>query len=136
MTDTISRGRRSENMRQIRSQDTQPELRVRSLVHRLGYRFRLHRRDLPGRPDLVLPSLKKVIFVHGCFWHQHRKCIDCRTPKSNTTYWLSKLEKNKDRDKINRLRLTKLGWRSLVVWDCETSDKEVLSRKIGAFLTS
>ncbi|MFZ0479479.1 MAG: DNA mismatch endonuclease Vsr [Terriglobales bacterium] len=132
--DRLTIARRSENMRRIRSEDTKPEIRVRSLVHRMGYRFRLHRRDLPGRPDIVLPSLSKIIFVHGCFWHQHRGCIDGRLPKSNSSYWLPKLERNKKRDKSNRTRLTRLGWESLVVWDCETTDEVRLNRLLKQFL--
>jgi DNA mismatch endonuclease (patch repair protein) len=121
-------------MRRIRSADTKPELAVRSLTHRLGFRFRLHRRDLPGRPDLVFPSKRKVIFVHGCFWHQHRGCVDGRTPKSNSDYWLPKLANNKKRDRKNRARLTRLGWKCLVIWDCETRDPKELKRQLEAFL--
>ena len=134
LMDTISRRRRSENMRRIRSADTKPELVVRSLTHRLGYRFRLHRRDLPGCPDLVFPSKRKVIFVHGCFWHQHRRCIDGRTPKSNTAYWLPKLGDNKKRDKRNRSRIARMGWKCLVIWDCQTGDRTKLNRQLKAFL--
>lgn len=132
--DTISRRLRSENMRRIRSANTKPELIVRSLTHRLGYRFRLHRRDLPGCPDLVFPSKRKVVFVHGCFWHQHRGCIDGRPPKSNTDYWLLKLANNKKRDKRNRSRLLRLGWKSLVIWDCRTADEKNLKERLRAFL--
>jgi DNA mismatch endonuclease, patch repair protein len=123
-------------MRRIRSANTKPEIVVRSLAHRLGYRFRLHRRDLPGRPDLVFPSRRKVIFVHGCFWHQHRRCIDGRTPKSNTDYWLPKLANNKKRDKKNFSRLSKLGWQSPVIWDCETGEEKKLKHRLRAFLNS
>jgi DNA mismatch endonuclease (patch repair protein) len=94
----------------------------------------LHRRDLPGRPDLVFSSSRKVIFVHGCFWHQHRGCIDGRTPKSNTTYWLPKLANNKKRDKKNRSRLATLGWKSLVIWDCQTGDGGKLEQQLRTFL--
>lgn len=132
--DTISHLRRSENMRRIRSTDTEPEMAVRSLVHRLGYRFRLHRGDLPGHPDLVFPSLRKVIFVHGCFWHQHRRCADGRLPRSRESYWIPKLESNRERDKKHKTKLRGLGWRILVVWDCETSDEVELLRKLGKFL--
>src|SRR5208283_2172112 len=123
-------------MRRIRSANTKPELTVRSLAHRLGYRFRLHRRDLPGRPDLVFPSKRKVIFVHGCFWHQHRGCIDGRTPKSNTPYWLPKLANNKERDRKNRSRLARLGWECLVIWDCQTEDGKKLEQQLRALLDS
>jgi DNA mismatch endonuclease, patch repair protein len=121
-------------MRRIRSANTKPEMAVRSLAHRLGYRFRLHRKDLPGRPDLVFPSMQKVIFVHGCFWHQHRSCVDGRTPKSNTTYWLPKLGNNKRRDKRNRSQMAKLGWKYLVIWDCQTGDQAKLKRQLKTFL--
>src|ERR1700686_2347328 len=116
--DNLSRERRSENMRRIRSANTKPEMVVRSLAHRLGYRFRLHRRNLPGCPDLVFPSKQKAIFVHGCFWHQHGVCSDGRLPKSNTGYWSPKLANNKKRDKKNRARLAAMGWKCLVIWDC------------------
>jgi DNA mismatch endonuclease (patch repair protein) len=132
--DSISRRRRSENMRRIRSANTKPELVVRSLAHRLGYRFRLHRRDLPGCPDLVFPSKRKVIFVHGCFWHQHRGCIDGRIPKSNISYWIPKLANNKKRDKKNRSKLTAIGWKCLEIWDCQTGDSRNLTRLLRAFL--
>jgi DNA mismatch endonuclease, patch repair protein len=121
-------------MRRIRSTNTNPELAVRSLAHCLGYRFRLHRKDLPGRPDLVFPSKRKVIFVHGCFWHQHGGCIDGRKPKSNTAYWSPKLTRNRERDKKNRSRLTRAGWRSLVIWECQTADHEKLGRQLRTFL--
>ena len=121
-------------MRRILSANTKPELVVRSLAHRLGYRFRLHRRDLPGRPDLVFPSKRKVVFVHGCFWHQHGSCIDGRAPKSNTNYWLPKLTNNKKRDGENRSWLERLGWKSLVIWDCQTGDGKRLKQQIRAFL--
>ncbi len=126
--------RRSENMRRIRSRDTKPELMVRSLVHRMGYRFRLHRKDLPGCPDLVFPSRRKVIFVHGCFWHQHGRCIDGRLPHSRTSYWIPKLLRNKRRDKLSRDQLRRSGWRSLVVWDCQTANGEKLQKRLVRFL--
>jgi DNA mismatch endonuclease (patch repair protein) len=132
--DTISASRRSENMRLIRSKDTKPELLVRSLTHRLGYRFRLHRKDLPGHPDLVFVSSKKIIFVHGCFWHQHSRCVDGRLPKTRKSYWTPKLQRNKQRDKQNRAKLKRRGWRYLVVWDCETLNREALQRRLVEFL--
>jgi DNA mismatch endonuclease (patch repair protein) len=121
-------------MRRILSANTKPEMAVRTLAHRLGYRFRLHRRDLPGCPDLIFPSKRKAIFVHGCFWHQHRRCIDGRTPKSNTGYWSPKLANNTKRDKKNRRRLIAMGWAYLVVWDCQTGDIDKLCRQLIAFL--
>jgi|SRR5271156_5093510 len=132
--DTISSARRSENMRRIRSKDTRPELLVRSVIHRMGYRFRLHRRGLPGCPDLVFPAMRKAIFVHGCFWHQHRGCVDGRLPKSGTSYWVPKLLKNKERDKRSLAKLRRAGWIGLVVWDCETSDRQRLEARLRKFL--
>ena len=134
--DSISPTRRSENMRRIRSKDTKPEVTVRSLVHRLGYRFRLHRSDLPGRPDLAFPGLRKLIFVHGCFWHQHTSCADGRMPKSRKSYWVPKLRGNTERDKGHRARLQKLGWDVLVIWDCETTNLDKLNAKLRKFLSS
>ena len=104
----------------VRSTDTTPERVVRTLVHRLGYRFRLHRRDLPGCPDLVLPAHRTVIFVHGCFWHQHRCRRGRRAPQTNRAYWEAKLARNKRRDRRVRDQLRRLGWRVLIVWECET----------------
>jgi len=132
--DTISRRRRSENMRRIRSQNTKPELIVRSQLHRLGYRFRLHRRELPGSPDVVFPSRRKVIFVHGCFWHQHGRCVDGRLPKSRPSYWAPKLLRNKQRDKSCRAKLARLGWRSFVLWDCQINNCDKLQKRLVRFL--
>lgn len=106
---------RSENMRRIRSKDTRPEMAVRRIVHGLGYRYRLHRKDIPGKPDLVFPRHRKVIFVHGCFWHQHPGCQDGRLPKSNTSYWGPKLKRNVERDKTALAELSSLGWEVLVI---------------------
>lgn len=125
---------RSENMRRIRSKDTAPEMAVRSLAHRLGYRYRLHRKDIPGKPDLVFPGRRKVIFIHGCFWHQHPGCREGRPPKSNTAYWLPKLERNMERDKDALARLAAAGWDVLVIWECETKDAEILARTLTGFL--
>jgi DNA mismatch endonuclease, patch repair protein len=108
-TDNLSKEKRSWNMSQIRSKDTKPEIIVRSMLHRMGYRFRLHRKDLPGKPDIVLPKYKTVIFVHGCFWHRHKGCKRCTTPSANQTYWLPKLHRNADRDKQNQKLLKKTG---------------------------
>jgi DNA mismatch endonuclease (patch repair protein) len=134
--DTISRRRRSENMRRIRSKGMKPELIVRTLVHRMGYRYRLHSEDLPGKPDLVFRTLKRVIEVRGCFWHQHRGCIAAHTPKSRLNYWLPKLARNKQRDITNSRRLRALGWRVLVVWECEITNAENLSKKLREFLAA
>ena len=126
---------RSENMRLIRSKDTSPELKVRSLAHRLGFRFRLHRKDLPGKPDLVFPFRKKVIFVHGCFWHGHDCAEGLRKPKSNRSYWIPKIERNQQRDAENINRLRVAGWDVLVVWECEIKAHEHLAQKLIEFLT-
>ena len=127
---------RSENMRRIKSGDTIPEMAVRRLVHRLGYRYRLHRRDLPGRPDLVFPARKKILFVHGCFWHQHavKQCSDSRVPKSNTTYWTPKLKANTERDARNIAALEEAGWKVLVLWECEIATAIDLKARITRFL--
>jgi DNA mismatch endonuclease, patch repair protein len=124
---------RSENMRRIRSKGMLPELAVRSLVHRMGYRFRLHRKDLPGKPDLVFVSRRKVIFVHGCFWHAH-DCKMAHKPKSNADYWAPKLARNRTRDARNIETLTAVGWKSLIIWECETEVDKRLAQRIKTFL--
>jgi DNA mismatch endonuclease, patch repair protein len=124
---------RSENMRAIRGKDTLPEMTVRRLVHKLGYRFRLHRQDLPGTPDLVFPARRKVIFVHGCFWHSHA-CKTGLVPNSNRDFWLPKLRKNKARDRKNLKALLQQGWDSLVIWQCELQDVRAVHLRIRRFL--
>ena len=136
MTDRLSSQRRSANMRAIRSRDMKPELRVRRTLHAMGYRFRLHRRDLPGKPDLVFPGRQKAIFVHGCFWHQHAGCQDGRMPQSNPSYWWPKLTRNKERDTEHLARLITDGWKVLVVWECETGDEGRLRSRLQHFLES
>jgi DNA mismatch endonuclease (patch repair protein) len=121
-------------MRSIRKTDTRPELAVRRLAHRLGFRYRLHRRDLPGTPDLVFPSRKKVIFVHGCFWHQHDCPLGRKKPSANPKYWHPKLARNVARDAQNWERLRALGWDVLVIWECETRDSTLLARRLRACL--
>ena len=120
----------------VRGRDTKPEMRVRRLIHSLGYRYRLHRRDLPGKPDLVFGPRRKAIFVHGCFWHRHPDpaCKLARLPKSRRDFWLPKLEGNRARDERNNAALTEMGWDVLEVWECETSDEELLAKKIREFL--
>jgi DNA mismatch endonuclease (patch repair protein) len=125
---------RSENMRRIRSKGMRPELAVRSLVHKMGYRFRLHRKDLPGNPDLVFVSQRKVIFVHGCFWHSHDDCKSAHVPKSNLDYWGPKLKRNRARDAKSIATLKADGWKTLVVWECETHNEPTLKKRIRAFL--
>ena len=137
MTDTITPARRSENMRRILSKGTKPERIVRGSLHALGYRFRLHRNDLPGKPDLVLPRHRKIVMVHGCFWHGHANpgCVDGRRqPKSNLDYWLPKLARNKARDTATLAALAELGWETMVVWDCETRDRDGLAVRLQAFM--
>jgi DNA mismatch endonuclease (patch repair protein) len=121
-------------MRAIRSKGMKPELLVRRMVHSLGYRFRLHRRDLPGKPDLAFIGRKKAIFVHGCFWHQHAGCREGRVPASNEGYWGPKLRKNVDRDRESVEQLEARGWRTLIIWECELRDAESLQRKLLDFL--
>lgn len=123
--DRLSEERRSWNMSRIRGKDTTPEKAVRSLLHRLGYRFRLHVRNLPGCPDIVLPKYKTVIFVHGCFWHRHRGCKNCTTPTNRREFWVNKLEGNAARDKKHQRALRKLGWKVLIVWECETENSNL-----------
>lgn len=134
MADTISKRHRSWNMSRIRGRDTTPELLVRSNLHRLGYRFRLHRRDLPGSPDIVLRKYNAVIFVHGCFWHRHKGCRFAYTPKSRIKFWSFKFDGNVARDRRNQRALRRLGWRVLVVWECQTSNEARLARRLATFL--
>ena len=136
MADTVSQQRRSEIMSRIRDRDTKPEMAVRRLVHVMGYRYRLHRRDLPGKPDLAFPGMKKAIFVHGCFWHQHEDTV-CRKsslPKTNQEFWLPKLRRNAERDAEQQAQLAVLGWDILVIWECETAKGKGLAERIGSFL--
>ena len=136
MADVFSKERRSEIMRNITPRDSSTELYVRSLVHRLGFRFRLHVRELPGKPDIVLPRLQKIILVNGCFWHSHRGCKKSSIPKSNIDFWKTKLLRNAARDRENRQMLTKLGWEVLTVWQCQLRKPEQLREKIQSFLRS
>jgi DNA mismatch endonuclease, patch repair protein len=130
--DNVSREKRSEIMRAVRRKSTGPELRVRSALHAMGRRFRLHAPDLPGSPDIVFRGLKKAIFVHGCFWHGHVHCG--RVPKTNVPYWRAKFERNRRRDAVVRGRLSKLGWSSLVVWECQLIDLHRLGMRLSRFL--
>lgn len=132
--DVHSKEQRSYNMSRIRSKNTKPEMVVRSLVHRLGYRYRLHQKDLPGKPDLVFSGKRKVIFVNGCYWHMH----DCRygrvIPKTNTEFWQTKRQGNVTRDQLNRERLEAAGWQVLDVWECQVKDTTELEERIQVFL--
>ena len=128
--DIVSREQRSRNMSSIGHKDTQPELRVRKFLHSQGYRYRLHRKELPGKPDIVLPKYQTCILIHGCFWHRH----DCKNgrhlPKSNVRFWAEKLEGNKKRDKRNIRELKKLGWNVVTVWECQTNSQEDIKKNI------
>lgn len=132
--DKLTPERRSANMRRIRSRDTAPEMIVRRLVHRMGYRFRLHVATLPGKPDIVLPRLKRIVEVRGCFWHQHPTCIDSHIPKSRPSYWRPKLRRNQQRDEENGRQLRKLGWTVLVIWECDVRNWKKLSSRLKRFL--
>jgi len=132
--DKLSPEKRSENMRRIRSKGMKPELLVRSIAHRMGYRFRLHARDLPGRPDLVFRSRRKIIFVNGCFWHGHSCKEGRRVPKSNVDYWMQKIAKNKVRDAKNRRKLKADGWSVLTIWECEKEPE--IRQKLRSFLSA
>lgn len=135
MADTLTVAERSECMRRIQGKNTRPEMIVRRLVFSMGYRYRLHRQDLPGCPDLVFPRFKKVVFVHGCFWHSHPGCRRATVPKSNKKYWCSKLEKNRIRDQASQIALQSLGWKAMVIWECEIKNSD-LTEKIRQFLES
>lgn len=134
MTDRVSRSKRSDIMRSVRSKNTGPELRVRKLLFHLGFRFRLHRRDLPGTPDIVFPGRRKIIFVHGCFWHGHKKCRFGKLPKSRVSFWSKKIERNIERDAENINQLKAQGWEVLVVWQCELKNENHLKEKLIGFL--
>jgi DNA mismatch endonuclease (patch repair protein) len=132
--DSLTSAQRSTQMARVKSKDTGPELKVRRLVHRLGYRYRLHRNALPGTPDLVFPKRRKLIFVHGCFWHRHESCALARLPKSRADFWLPKLEGNKTRDARNVDSLVKMGWEVLTIWECELNDLTNVRDSLTNFL--
>lgn len=134
MTDTLTKEQRKRCMAAVRGKDTKPELVVRSLLHRMGYRFRLHRKDLPGNPDIVLPGRHKVIFVHGCFWHQHVNCKYATRPQTRSDFWNLKLDKNVLRDKQVQNKLRRLGWGVMVVWECQLHNTRYLSKRLFNFL--
>jgi DNA mismatch endonuclease (patch repair protein) len=125
---------RSRIMRAVKGKNTTPELVVRRLVFGSGYRYRLHRKDLPGKPDLVFPRLRKIIFVHGCFWHAHTCARGARIPQNNRQYWVQKIQRNAVRDRKNRAALKKLGWEVHIIWECELKDVGKLQSGIGRFL--
>lgn len=134
MADTLSPKERSKRMSLIRGTDSAPEMKLRRLVYSMGFRYRLHVKDLPGKPDLVFPSRRAVIFMHGCFWHRHEGCKLARLPKSKLDFWEPKLEANKKRDLRNQQQLRDMGWRVLVVWECEMVDTTRVSIIIREFL--
>ena len=127
---------RSRIMRSVKGADTMPELLVRSLVHRMGYRFRLHSKNLPGKPDLVFPRMQKAIFVHGCFWHGHNCARGARVPKNNRAYWLKKVAGNRKRDQSSLKRLTAAGWTALILWECDLRNEKGLKAQVHRFLAS
>jgi DNA mismatch endonuclease, patch repair protein len=131
--DNLTKKERSERMSRVLGKDTEPEMTVRRLVHGMGYRYRLHASDLPGKPDLVFPRLGKIVFVHGCFWHQHPGCG--RQPKSRTEFWIKKLSQNRERDLRNQQKLRRLGWRILIVWECQLKQVKLPDR-LSNFLES
>lgn len=130
MVDSVSKEVRSRIMASVRQHNTGPELIVRSELHRLGYRFRLHPKNLVGTPDIVFSRYRTVIFVHGCFWHQHKGCPLAKRPASNTEYWNRKFDENIKRDKLNIRKLRRTGWRVLIIWQCETNNLITLERKL------
>lgn len=125
MADIVSRARRAQMMSGIRGRNTKPELVVRSHLHRAGLRFRLHARNLPGRPDILLPSRRTAVLVHGCFWHRHTGCRFAYTPRTNQAFWRRKFSENVERDRKQLRQLRRLGWRVLVIWECCTSDRKL-----------
>ena len=134
-TDVFSPEKRSSVMRQVKGRDTSPELKVRRALTRLGARYRLHRKDLPGAPDIVLPGRKLAIFVHGCFWHGHDCARGAREPKANAEYWRAKIGRNRARDAAAQARLAELGWRAEVIWECDLKDAGPLEARLRALLS-
>nr|WP_298380691.1 DNA mismatch endonuclease Vsr [uncultured Halomonas sp.] len=134
MADTLSKEARSERMSRVRGKDTKPEMKLRRLVHGMGFRYRLHDQRLPGKPDMVFRSRHAVVFMHGCFWHRHEGCKLARIPKSRISFWLDKLEANRQRDRRNQLKLQELGWRVLIVWECQLAAPERTALRVRDFL--
>jgi DNA mismatch endonuclease, patch repair protein len=130
LTDRISRERRSWNMSRIRSKDTKPEVRLRSALHVRGFRFRKNDRRLPGNPDIVLPKYRTIILVHGCYWHRHEGCKHATTPKTNVDFWRAKFDRNVERDREAKVALESLGWRTMIVWECEINTSTKLEGKV------
>ncbi len=136
MTDVFSPEKRSSVMRQVKGRNTTPELTVRRALTKLGARFRLHRKDLPGAPDIVMPGRKLAIFVHGCFWHGHDCSRGAREPKANADYWRGKIGRNRERDGETRAKLAALGWRVEVIWECDLKDEAALRDRLEALLAA
>jgi len=132
--DHLTPDKRSQQMARMKAVNTAPEIAVRKLLHAAGYRYRIHRRDLPGKPDIVFSARQKVIFIHGCFWHQHADCRRASKPKSNTGYWSQKLRRNVERDAAHLQKLSELGWQALVVWECDLKDPSGLFSSLVNFL--
>ncbi len=132
--DSLTKEKRSWNMSRIKGKNTQPELIVRSYLHKHGYRFRLHRKDLPGKPDIVLPKYRTIILVHGCFWHRHPECKYAYMPKSRIEFWREKFEGNIKRDEIRVKQLQELGWEVIIIWECETRNQSDIERALSEFL--
>ena len=136
MSDVYDAAKRSDVMRRVKAKGTTPELKVRRLLTRLGARYRLHRKDLPGSPDIVLPGRRLAIFVHGCFWHGHDCARGARVPKANRDYWVAKVERNRARDARARAALTEAGWRVETIWECEMKDEAALATRVEGLLTA
>lgn len=134
MVDALSPAERSRHMAKIRGRDTRPELKVRRLLHALGYRYRVHLKGVPGRPDVAFPARKKAVLVHGCFWHGHEGCKAAHVPRTRSDYWAAKFERNKARDQRQLVEATALGWQVLVVWECETRSRTGLQDRLTGFL--
>lgn len=133
MADVFTKEQRSRAMSRVKNKNTKPEVHVRRMLHRMGYRFRLHRRDLPGAPDIVLPRYRSIVFVHGCFWHSH-DCPRGARPSTRAKFWNAKLDSNIERDRVNRVVLEQRGWRVLTVWECELRDPDTVHDKLRHFL--
>lgn len=134
MTDVYSAEKRSAVMRRVKGRDTTPELKVRRLLTALGARYRLHRKDLPGKPDIVMAGRRRAIFVHGCFWHGHDCARGARVPKANRDYWLAKVGRNREQDTASRAALEAAGWRIETIWECEMKDEAALRERLAALL--